>query len=88
MPNEDKILKYNYGEKTLKAPAVIYADLECLFEKIHSCQNNPEKSYTEKNQAYDLWLVTHCLQIVHLMQQKTNLIVIKVKTVWKSFVKT
>ena len=48
MPKEDKILKYNYGEKTSKAPVVIYADLECLFEKIHWCQNNPEKSYTEK----------------------------------------
>ena len=33
MPNEDnKILKYNYGEKTLKAPDIIYADLECLVE--------------------------------------------------------
>ena len=28
---------------------MIYADLECLLQKIHSCQNNPEKSYTEKN---------------------------------------
>ena len=27
---------------------MIYADLECLFEKMHSCQNNPEKSQTEK----------------------------------------
>ena len=28
MPNEDnKILKYNYGEKSLKCPAFIYADL-------------------------------------------------------------
>ena len=26
---------------------MIYVDLECLLEKIHSCQNNPEKSYTE-----------------------------------------
>ena len=41
MPNEDnKILQHNYGEKSLKAPFVIYADLECLLEKIHSCQNN------------------------------------------------
>ena len=33
MPNEDnKILKYNYGEKTLKAPDIIYADLEFLVE--------------------------------------------------------
>ena len=49
MPNEDnKILKYNHGEKSLKVPAIIYADLECLLEKMHSCQNNPEKSSTEK----------------------------------------
>ena len=44
MPNEDnKILKYNQGEKSLKAPFMIYADLECLLEKMY-----PEKSYTEK----------------------------------------
>ena len=28
--------------------SMIYADLECSLEKMHSCQNNPEKSYTEK----------------------------------------
>ena len=27
---------------------MIYADLECLFYKIYSCQNDPEKSSTEK----------------------------------------
>ena len=49
MPNEDnKILKCNQGEKSLKAPLMICADLECLLEKMHSCQNNPQKSYTEK----------------------------------------
>ena len=49
MSNEDnKILKYNHGEKSFKVPAIIYADLECLLEKMHSCQNNPEKSATEK----------------------------------------
>ena len=37
MPNEDnKILKYNHGEKLLKAPFLIYAALECLLEKMHS----------------------------------------------------
>ena len=50
MPNEDnKILKCNLWEKSLKAPAIIYADLKCLLEKMHSCQNNLEKSCTEKN---------------------------------------
>ena len=49
MSNEDnKILKYNHGEKSVKAPFIIFADLECLLEKVHSCQNSSEKSYTEK----------------------------------------
>ena len=49
MPDEfNKILKYNHGEKSIKAPAIIYADLECLLEKMHSCQNNPKKSSTTK----------------------------------------
>ena len=44
MPNEDnKILKYVPGEKPLKVPFIIYADLECLLQKIKSCQNNPGK---------------------------------------------
>ena len=48
MPDkDDKILKYNCGEKPLKALLMIYADLECLLEKMHSCQNNLEKSYRE-----------------------------------------
>ena len=50
MSNDDnKLLKCNYGEKSLKVlSAITYADLECLLEKMHSCQNNLEKSYTEK----------------------------------------
>ena len=53
MPNEDnKILKYIPGEKSLKVPFIIYADLECLLHKIKSCQNNPEKSYTEKKAVH------------------------------------
>ena len=48
-PDEDNnILKYNPGEKSLKVAFIIYADLECLLQKIDTCNNNPEKSYTEK----------------------------------------
>ena len=47
MLNEDeKILKYSPGEKWLKVPFMIYADLECLIRKIDSCQNDPKKSST------------------------------------------
>ena len=47
----------------MKAPFIIYADLECLLEKMHSCQNNPEKSYTKKKpkhipSGYSLFM--HC----------------------------
>ena len=50
MPDEDnKILRYNPGEKSLKVSFIIYTDLECLLEKINTYQNNPEKYYTEKN---------------------------------------
>ena len=31
MPTEgNKIIKYNHGEKSMKLPFVIYADLECI----------------------------------------------------------
>ena len=49
MPNEDsEILKYNHGEKSVKVPFIIYADLESLLEKISTCYNNPEKSSKTK----------------------------------------
>ena len=49
MPAENKnFLKYNSGEKSLKAPHIFYINLESLLVKIQSLQNNPQKSYTEK----------------------------------------
>ena len=49
MPTEDnKTLKYNHGEKSLKVPWVIYVDIECLAIKEQSCQKNPEESYTAR----------------------------------------
>ena len=48
MPTKNnKTLKYNHGEKSLKVPFTIYADLECLLIKQQSCQNNPNESCTE-----------------------------------------
>ena len=62
MPNEfEKILKYNPGEKSLKVPFVIYADLECLLEKMDSCQNDSKKSSTEKK-------MNICVQVTHGLQ--------------------
>ena len=64
MPNEhNKILKYNHGEKSMKAPFIIYADLESLLEKINTCCDNPEKSSTTKINKHTpsgYSLFTHC----------------------------
>ena len=47
MPNKDKkIIKYNTGEKSIRSPFVICADLECFLEKMSTCHNNPEQSST------------------------------------------
>ena len=65
MPNEEnKIIKYNQGEKSIKSPFIIYTDLECLLEKISTCYNNPEESSTteiNKHTPYGYSLFTHCL---------------------------
>ena len=88
MPKEDnKILKYNHGDKSMKAPFIVHADLECLARKMRSCLNNLDKSDTEKKPYLKL-LVIQCLRIAHFILQKINLIFTEVKTVWKSFLKT
>ena len=49
VPTKDNnTIKYNQGEKSMKLPFTIYADLECLLEKISTCQNNPNESSTTK----------------------------------------
>ena len=54
MPIEDNNkLKCNHGEKSLKAPFAIYADLECLLIKQQSCQNNLNESYTERKAMHE-----------------------------------
>ena len=42
MPKENnKILKYNHGEKSMKVPFIIYADLNSMLEKMNTCHKNP-----------------------------------------------
>ena len=64
MPEEDnKILKYNQGGKSMKLPFIIYADLESLLEKMSTCHNNPEKSSATKINEHTpsgCSLFTHC----------------------------
>ena len=64
MPDKDSnILKYNPGEKSIKIPFAIYADFECLLEKMSTRSNNPEKPPTiklNKHTSSGFSLCTHC----------------------------
>ena len=64
MPTKNNnIIKYNHGEKSMKLPFVIYADLECLLEKMITCINNPNKSSTTKINKHvpsGYSIFTHC----------------------------
>ena len=64
MPTKgNNIIIYNHGEKSMKLPFVIYADLGCLLEKMSTCQNNPNKSSTTKINKHTpsgYSLFTHC----------------------------
>ena len=82
----EKILKYNPGEKSLKAPFAIYLDLECLLKKEQSCQNNSEKSYTEKKAKHEpsAWaMYTKCS-----FNEKENKLITEEKIVLKNCVKS
>ena len=63
MPTKDNnTIKYNQGEKSIKLPYTIYADLECLLKKISTCQNNPNESLTteiDKHSPSRYSLFTH-----------------------------
>ena len=50
MPKQvQKILKYNPGEKSLKAPFAIYLDLECLLKKEQFPINNNNNDNNNNN---------------------------------------
>ena len=64
MPTKNNnAIKYNRGEKSIKLPFVIYADLECLLKKLSTCINNPNESSTteiNKHTASGYSIFTHC----------------------------
>ena len=69
MPNEHEKIKYLPGEKSLKVPIIIYADLECLLKKCNLVKIIPKiliqrKKFSTKLQD------THGVQYARLMRQK------------------
>ena len=64
MPTKNNIItKYNHGEKSMKLPFVIYADLKCLLEEMSTCIKNPNESSTTKINKHTpsgYSIFTHC----------------------------
>ena len=61
--NDNNKIKYNQGEKSIKLPFIVYADLECLLEKMSTCYNNPKESSTTKINKHTpsgYSIFTHC----------------------------
>ena len=52
MPEKGDKVYFKNHHKQLPVPFVIYADFEAITEKIHGCQPNNEKSYTEAYQKH------------------------------------
>ena len=72
MPTKDNnLIKYNQGEKSIKLPFVVYADLECLLEKTSTCQYNPNE-YLQLNLINIYHRVIQYSLIVHSIKQKIN----------------
>ena len=83
MPSEDiKILEFNQYQKSDKSPFIIYADLECILEKIDACKNNSEKSSTTKVSKHIP--SSFAMAAVSSFRRACT----EVKIVWKSFVNT
>ena len=86
MPKEHEKIKYLPGEKSLKVPFIIYADLECLLKKCDLVKITPKILTQRKKLSINLQ-DTHGVQYARLMIQKTNAIFIGERIVLKSFVK-
>ena len=70
VPKEDnKVSKYNHGQKCMKHPFIIYADLECLLQKKWAFVIIILKDHQHlKNMNIQLLFIQY-LHIVHLMLQ-------------------
>ena len=53
MPEKGTMLKFINYHRGEKVPFIIYADFECCIKSIHTCDPNPENSYTKQYQKHE-----------------------------------
>ena len=75
MPSEDTHIS-KLSQKSDKAPFVVYADLECLIEKINGCKNNPEIAFTTNLSQR----IPSDFSLIAISSQKTNMMYTEMKT--------
>ena len=76
----EKILKYNPGGKSLKAPVAIYLDLECLLKK-NLVETIILKNHPQRKKLGMSLQAGQNLQGAYLMKKKINLIITEEKIV-------
>ena len=74
----NKTIKYNPGEKPLKAPFSFFLDLECIL-KNYNLVKTTQKNLMQKKKLDMSLLVGHYIQDVHLIKTKISLITIEEK---------
>ena len=47
------MLKFKNYHKSEKVPFIVYANFESYFKPLHSCDPNPESSYTKQYQKHE-----------------------------------
>ena len=52
MPEKGTMLKFKNYQRSEKVPFIVYADFESYIKPLHSCDPNPEGSYTKKYQKH------------------------------------
>ena len=53
LPEKGTMLKYKNYLRSEKVPFIVYADFESYIKPLHSCEPNPESSYTKQYQKYE-----------------------------------
>ena len=86
MPKEHEKIKYLPEKKSLKAPFIVYADLECLLKKCHLVKIT-SKILTQRKKLGINLQDTYGVQYAGLMIQKKDAIFIGEKIASKSFAK-
>ena len=75
MPEEGSLVKFKNYLNLKKHPFIIYADFECIVEKIEGCDGNPGKSYTNKIHKHTPISYTYTVLCFNERIRKTKVVV-------------